>query len=103
MASTNRSWGVLDPLTNITSYHVMMFGTLLGTELFQVWFHLIDQNARADHYVDLRYDQSVLQRAAYVDIYHFAEACLSRIFSHAIPPPLIHRHHTPSSRASVSR
>ncbi len=36
MASSIFSASSLGPLASIASYHTMLFGTLLGTELFQV-------------------------------------------------------------------
>lgn len=36
MATPGLSLSSLGPLANIASYHIMLFGTLLGTELFQV-------------------------------------------------------------------
>ena len=36
MASPTFSLSSLGPLADIASYHIMLFGTLLGTELYQV-------------------------------------------------------------------
>ena len=36
MANSSFSFSTLGPLANVASYHMLLFGTLLGTELYQV-------------------------------------------------------------------
>ena len=47
MASSAFLLKIFGPLANITSYHVMLYGTLLGTELYQVFLLLSTNDAGA--------------------------------------------------------
>ena len=78
----------LAPLANLAPYHIMLYGTLLGTELYQVFPPpTVDSMRRqTEPTPELRHDQSLLQRIAHARLHHTAETRLPRILPPTIPP-----------------
>lgn len=104
MASSIFSVSSLGPLASIAPYHTMLFGTLLGTEVFQVRPTSTDATwVQAKRKPDLRHDQSVLSRTPNVRLHHIAETRIPRIFPPPNRPLPFDRPHASSARPCVSR
>jgi len=95
------------PLANLASYHLLMYSTLLGTELYQVSF-LCGTRSQADDtescvtLPEFCYDQSVLQRTTHLRLYDPAKARLSSILSYSVNPHSSDGSHTSSLRTLLS-
>lgn len=89
--------------SSIAPYHTMLFGTLLGTEVFQVGASSIDVTwVEAKRMPDLCHDQGVLSGTPNVRLHDIAEARLPSIFPPPVSPLPFDRPHASSLRPYVS-
>lgn len=71
----------LGPLTSAAPYHLLAYGTLLGTELYQVCrSSSVYSSKNWQFWKEFCHDINLLSSPSYVGLYHTAEASFSFIF-----------------------
>lgn len=101
MAADHNYLARLGPLAQLAPYHIMIYGTLLGTELYQVSFREWLLRDPMLNQPELRDDQDMLPSAPHCGLHNSPEACIPRILPPAINLAALDSYHASASWSTI--